>query len=225
MMILRDLTASLLGVSLACAALQVSAQEKPRPSKVEPLDAFANSELSAPAVDAPQAVDLDVSVPSKYVPITPCRVADTRVIEQRFGLPFEPGFAGGETMGFWGWVGEGGTYIDFGGFDGECGIPSTATAVHMNISVVDARGKGFLRAWPNNTGEPASGTIVSWNVGDRNGNAVTVAICSDSTNDPEGEGFLDCLDDSDNIVDFWVKIYSSKPEHIAIDAFGYYEPI
>ena len=214
---------------MACGGLQTSAQVKPRPDKVAPLDAYTESNLSAPSLDAPQARDLDVSVASRYVPITPCRVADTREIDAAFGLPFESGFGGGETMGFWGWAGEGGTYVDFGGIDDVCGIPSTATAVHMNISVVRAKGNGFLRAWPNNTTEP-NATVMAWKVGQGLGNAITIAICSVTTNDPVsggGAGFEDCTDPSNNtdIIDFWVKIYSSKPEDIAIDAFGYYEPI
>ena len=235
---------TIVGVSLTCIGLPAAAQVKPRPfGPVVPIGPSFN-QLSAPALDGPQT--LDVSVPSVYVPITPCRIVDTRKFPDGSGGTAQAPFGGlglgtGETMGFWGWAGEGGTYEDFGGqaFKGEnvspCGIPSLATAIHVNITVVDPKGKGYLRAWPNNTGEPGA-TIFAWNPGFGESNAATIPICSDGTESldsdfPDGLGgtvtLPDCpAFDGDGIkvpVDFWIKIYSQFPENILIDAFGYYE--
>mgnify|MGYP001821078878 CR=1 FL=1 len=144
------------------------------------------------------------------------------------------GFDGqdGETMGFWGWAGEGGTYEDFGGNPGPCGIPSLATAIHVNITVVDPKGKGYLRVWPNNTTEPGA-TIFAWNPGFGESNAATFPICSDGTEslDAEFTGGVTLPDcpyapgDYRYPIDFFMKIYSEFAENIVVDAFGYYEPL
>jgi len=236
---------AIVGVSLTCIGFPAAAQVKPRPNgMIVPSDPSFN-QLSAPALDGPQT--LNVSVPSVYVPITPCRLADTRRFPNGSGGTAQAPFGGlglgtGETMGFWGWAGEGGTYEDFGGqaFKGEnvspCGIPSLATAIHVNITVVDPKGKGYLRAWPNNTTEPGA-TVFAWNPGFGESNAATIPICSDGTESldsdfPDGLGGTVTLPDCPALdeagvkipVDFWMKIYSEKKENIVVDAFGYYEP-
>jgi hypothetical protein len=228
---------TMLGVSLTCIGLPVTAQVKPRPYSFVPLEPIA-AQLSAPALDGPQT--LDVSVASVYVPITPCRLLDTRFFPNGSGGTAPSPFGGGDTRGFWGWAGDGGTYEDFGGQAyiaddvSPCGIPSLATAIHVNITVVDPTATGFLRTWPNNTTEPGA-TIFAWNPGFGESNAATIAICSDGTESqkydwPNGDGtttrFADCPDSAEhnNPIDFLIKIYSTKPQNIVIDALGYYEP-
>ncbi|MDB4543033.1 hypothetical protein N9241_02200 [bacterium] len=214
-------------VALATISLQAAAQSKPLPEYIGPI-APGDPSLSAPSVDAGQA--LDVSVKSNYYPITPCRLADTRFIPDGAGGTEEDPFGQQETRGFWGWAGEGGSYEDFGGFAGECGIPSTATAVHVNFTIVAPKGNGYLRTWPNNVDEP-NATVFAWDPGFGASNAVTVAICSDSTESTEadfgGVTYANCPDDPSNptgIIDFWVKIYGQKKENLVIDALGYYAP-
>jgi hypothetical protein len=221
---------TILGVSLTCIGLPVTAQVKPRPYYFAPLEPMA-AQLSAPALDGPQT--LDISVPSIYVPITPCRILNTLNFPDG-AAPFGGlGLGVGDTRGFWGWAGPEGTYEDFGGNTGPCGIPSLATAIHVNITVVDPKGKGFLRTWPNNVAEP-NATIFAWNPGFGESNAATISICSDGTEsekydwNPPNPPFADCPDASGNHlypVDFWIKIYSEFAENIVIDAFGYYEPL
>ena len=229
---------TILGVSLTCIGLPAAAQVKPRPyfyAPLEPMDPAAG-QLSAPALDGPQT--LDVSVASVYVPITPCRLLDTRFFPDGSGGTAQAPYGGlglgndGETRGFWGWAGPEGTYEDFGGNPGPCGIPSLATAIHVNITVVDPKGKGYLRAWPNNTTEP-NATIFAWNPGFGESNAATISICSDGTEsdtydwNPPNPEFADCPDSPAHNypVDFWIKIYSEFAENIVVDAFGYYEPL
>ena len=207
------------GMVLGGWGLQAIAQEYLRPLSegIVPLE-----RISVPAAEglgSPSSLDgssiLDVSVPSVYVPITPCRLVDTRQI----GLAF--GNAAGETLGFKGWAGDEG-YADQGGFAGNCGIPKEATAIHMNYIIPGPNGStGFLRSWPNNAPAPTA-TLLTWRPGGGLGNAATVPICSDGT---ESGGFSQCFNPTvpSQAVDFWVRIFSDIPENLVIDAFGYYE--
>jgi hypothetical protein len=186
---------------------------------LEALDAPAAMAASTPTIGEVQS--LNVSVPSVYVPIIPCRLADTRYFESG-STPFGGlGFGAGETLGFWGWDDWAVSYEFFGGNSDGCGIPGTATAIHVNFTVIGPKGRGYLRTWPNNANEPMA-TLFAWSPGFGVSNAGTIAICSETT---ESEGSNACQDSYGNIVDFWVKIYSEEAEHIAIDAFGYYTPL
>ena len=209
----NTLSYALLALPLAIVGVQAAAKSKPPPAGFVPT-AASDPGLSAPSVDAGQA--LDVSVRSSYYPITPCRLADTR---------YTPGgetpFGQGETVGFWGWAGDGceefGCYESFGGSTEQCGIPSTATAIHVNFTIVAPKGNGFLRAWPNNVDEPGA-TVFAWDPGFGASNAVTVAICSDSTEDTDaifyGELYANCPDPffPTEIADFMVKIYGDRKD-------------
>jgi hypothetical protein len=73
-----------------------------------------------------------------YVPITPCRVVDTRNPIGPFGAP---------TIA-------GGTSRDFIIPNGACNIPSTAAAYSLNVTVIPLPTLGYLTIWP--TGQPQS---------------------------------------------------------------------
>jgi hypothetical protein len=69
--------------------------------------------------------------------VTPCRLIDTRNPVGPFG---GPSLAAGVDR----------TFI----FAGACGIPSTATAVFLNVTVVNPSDTGNLRIWPTGTVVP-----------------------------------------------------------------------
>jgi hypothetical protein len=69
--------------------------------------------------------------------VTPCRLIDTRNPPGPFG---GPALAAGVDR----------TFI----FAGACGIPSTATAVFLNVTVVNPSATGNLRIWPTGTVVP-----------------------------------------------------------------------
>jgi len=71
-----------------------------------------------------------------FVPVTPCRVADTRNATGPFGGP---------TM-------TGGTSRSFVIPNSACGIPVNAAAYSLNVTVVPQGALGYLTIWP--TGEP-----------------------------------------------------------------------
>ena len=88
-------------------------------------------------VTAPQAL--------RFVPITPCRIADTRNATGPFGGPIIAG----------------GTSRDFTVPSSACSIPSTAQAYSLNVAVVPATTLGYLTLWPTGQTRPLASTLNS----------------------------------------------------------------
>jgi hypothetical protein len=78
------------------------------------------------------------SGPFQYFAVTPCRVADTRSASFNVGafLNGTPKL-GGTVRGFF--------------VKGMCGIPGTAKAVSVNVTVVNPPGGGWLALYPGGT--------------------------------------------------------------------------
>ncbi len=81
-----------------------------------------------------------------FYPVTPCRVADTRYPAGPFG---GPEMTAGETRSF---------PIPASG----CGIPATAAAYSMNVTVVPDSVLYYLSAWPAGSPPPVASTLNSW---------------------------------------------------------------
>lgn len=81
----------------------------------------------------------------RLVPTTPCRVVDTRMANGTFGGPPVSG----------------GTSRDFPVTQGGCGIPSSAAAYALNVTVVPRRPLGYLTLWPTGTSQPLVSTLNS----------------------------------------------------------------
>ncbi len=107
-----------------------------------PAEAVATvAAATAPVMPAAPS-DLDNPIPdlaSAYVPITPCRVVDTRRVGGRFG---------NGTQRSW-------------QVSGTCGVPSGATAIEAAVSAVAPKGTGYLRVWPADVSEP-NATVVNY---------------------------------------------------------------
>jgi hypothetical protein len=88
---------------------------------------------------------VQVSPASHFVPVTPCRIADTRNPDGPFGGPAITG----------------GTSRDFVIPNSACGIPSTAAAYSMNVAVVPRGKLGFLTLWPTGQPQPLVATLNS----------------------------------------------------------------
>jgi hypothetical protein len=80
-----------------------------------------------------------------FIPITPCRVADTRNPNGPFGGPYISG----------------GTSRSFTIPSSACGIPSTAQAYSFNVAVVPHTALGYLTVWPTGQSQPAVATLNS----------------------------------------------------------------
>lgn len=77
-----------------------------------------------------------------YVPITPCRVVDTRTTSAMISGSQRNYKVAGSGLG------------GQGGAAGGCGIPETATAVEASVTSTAQSGAGYFRAWPMGEAEP-----------------------------------------------------------------------
>jgi LPXTG-site transpeptidase (sortase) family protein len=88
------------------------------------------------------------------------------------------------------------------GIIGQAGIASNATAVVLNVTVVDADGAGFVTVFPSGSAVPVASNVNTGDAGQTIPNLVTV---------PLGVGGR-------------VSIFSSTGAHLIGDVFGYYVP-
>ncbi len=94
------------------------------------------------------SVTLNVNGPPvamRFVPVTPCRIADTRNPTGPFGGPFLSGA----------------TFREFDIPNSACGIPATATAYSLNITAIPKAGLGFLAAVPCGQQQPLTSNLNS----------------------------------------------------------------
>ena len=83
--------------------------------------------------------------PLSFVPLTPCRVVDTRNATGAFGGPELPGLSKRE----------------FDLPNGACNIPATAVAYALNVTVVPSGPLTYLSIWPSGQGRPVVSTLNS----------------------------------------------------------------
>ena len=128
------------------------------------------------------------SGPYQYYPLTPCRIVDTRNPN---------GVNGGPVMGAT-------TQRDFA-IRGNCGVPTTAKAVAINLAIVTpTASSGNLTVWPSGSSQPLSSAI----------NFV-------STDYALANGAITGL--STNAQDLSVYNNSGGTVHIIIDVNGYFQ--
>jgi uncharacterized repeat protein (TIGR01451 family) len=125
------------------------------------------------------------SVPNShsFYPATPCRVADTRGASGTFGGP---------TM-------YGGQSRDFPIPLSSCGIPATATAYSLNVTVVPSGVLGYLTTWPTGAAQPNVSTLNSW-TGKVVANAAIVPAGSNES----------------------ISVFVSNPTDVILDVNGYF---
>ncbi len=107
----------------------------------------------APPVSAPNPTPVTPTMPSdtsgidglRFVPITPCRLVDTRLPGSRFGGPFIAG----------------GTSKSFLAFTSPCAIPSAAKAFALNATVVPHAALRWLTIWPGGEPQPSVSVLNS----------------------------------------------------------------
>jgi hypothetical protein len=82
-----------------------------------------------------------------YVPITPCRLVDTRAGETNLGPRATP-LGAGETQVF-----------AVRGTNGQCTIPAGATAIVANVTAVSPTAPSFMTLWPSDQAKPNASSL------------------------------------------------------------------
>jgi hypothetical protein len=121
-----------------------------------------------------------------FVSVPPCRIGDTRGngFTGSFGPPFLPG----------------GASRSFPIPQSSCGIPSSAQAYALNVTVYPhAGGLGYLTAWPTGSTQPIVSTL----------NAVTGAVVANAAIVPAG-------------VNGAISLYVSDDTDVSLDITGYF---
>ena len=113
-----------------------------------------------------------------FIPLTPCRVVDTRYPAGAFGSPFIPASSSRA----------------FPISSGTCGFSSTPLAYSLNITVLPHRGLGYITVWPAGQPRPLASTMNSPD-GRIKANAVIVPAGSN------GAVSVFVTDDADVIID------------------------
>ena len=160
----RQIMVGVVAVGTLCiAGLTPASGSAPTPPPT-PNSSPAARPAIAPAITLPEASG------TVFVPITPCRIVDTRNGSGTNGNPF----SNGETRTYY----VGGTFgfAPQGGTAGGCGIPVGAKAVAATMTALSPQHPGFVRAWPNGLSEP-NATILNYS--DSNtGTGATLSIAS-----------------------------------------------
>ena len=124
--------------------------------------------------------------PFQFFPITPCRLADTRNAN---------GVNGGPVL-------QAGTPRDFQ-VRGRCGVPTTAKAAALNVTITNPSGGSWLTIWPSGTPLPGISTI-NFGAGDP----------------PTANGAITPL--STNTLDLTV-LNANGTVHVILDVTGYFQ--
>jgi probable HAF family extracellular repeat protein len=122
----------------------------------------------------------------RFVAVTPCRVADTR---------WSPGPFGGPSF-------TAASQRSFAIPQSACGIPTSALAYSLNVTVVPQGRLSYLTLWPTGLAQPGVSTLNSWN-----GRVVANAAIV-----PAGQ---------DGAVD----VYVTEPTNVILDIDGYFDSL
>jgi len=123
------------------------------------------------------------SGPLRFVPVGPCLIADTR---NAIGVLGGPELSGGSTR-------------DFVISNSSCGVPSTAAAYSLNITVIPDAGLRYLTVWPSGQPQPLVSTLNS--DGRVKANAAIV---------PAGNNEA-------------ISVFATDSTHLVLDITGYFE--
>ncbi len=122
---------------------------------------------------------------SGFFPITPCRIADTRGAQGSLGGPI---LAAGAVRS-----------VPVG--QSACGLPTTATAYVLNLTVVPPSGLGYITTWPTGQSQPLVSTT----------NAPTGQVTANMAIVPAGTNGA-------------VSFFAFNATHFVLDITGYFGP-
>jgi hypothetical protein len=184
-------------IATCCAALALGGVLTQAASASAKSSAPAATAVPTPVSPPSQPFDLHTNNDSEmhFVPITPCRIVDTRkgggIVVQQTTRHFRSRGSSG--------------FAAQGGHSDGCGIPVAAAAVSASLTTVNSTGDGYLNAWPSGENEPLS-TLVNYFGGKR------MSVTTNIT-----------LADYGSSPDFDVRGQGGST-HLIVDVLGYYEP-
>lgn len=123
---------------------------------------------------------------SDFYTVTPCRALDTRAGQSP--SPLSSGVAGSASL------------------HGVCGVPETATAVAVNLTVIGATGSGNLKVYPGDVAPPAA-SAMNFQAGVTRANNAMLPLSDD------GMGTLGLL----------ATVAGGGTVHVILDVVGYFE--
>ncbi len=135
-------------MAASVGALAASYQGEPSPISNWTAPAFwSPAPAKASSTSRRALASTDLSGPLPFIPVTPCRVADTRSASYNSGAFQDgtPSLAAGVTRAFF--------------VKGSCGIPANAQAVSLNATAVNQSARGYLALWPGGTTWPGTSTL------------------------------------------------------------------
>jgi hypothetical protein len=146
----------------------------------------------------------DLSTDLVFVPVTPCRIVDTRYATNTNQVPAvaaNAAISANTTRSYWGWYT---TYLQQGGASTSCGMlqSSDVAALAVNFTVVSPATSGYITAFPFAAAQPVAATV-NFGAGDVRGNFAVVKLNQATTT-----------------YDF--SIYSTSTTHVVVDVVGYY---
>jgi hypothetical protein len=119
----------------------------------------------------------------RFVPVTPCRITDTRNSPGPFG---GPALAAGSSR-------------DFVVPSSGCGIPASAAAYSLNVTVVPAGPLGYISVWPTGQPQPVVSTL----------NSLDGRIKANATIVPAG-------------LNGAITLFATDNTHVIVDINGYF---
>ena len=137
------LTPSATGVTISVNPAGLTPASYPATVTIDSPSATNNTQTISVTLNVLSSASPPAPVSTRFVPITPCRIADTR----NAGGPF-----GGPSM-------QGQTARDFAIPSSACGIPANASAYSLNVAVVPVGALGFLTLWPTGQPQPQVATL------------------------------------------------------------------
>jgi uncharacterized repeat protein (TIGR01451 family) len=129
------------------------------------------------------STDLTIVGGLRFIPVPPCRIADTRNSNGPFG---GPQLGSGETRAF---------SIP----SSPCGVPASALAYSLNLTVVPAGALGYVMLWPSGMPQPGTSTL----------NSLDGRVKSNAAIVPAGAGG-------------GVSLFASNATHAVLDINGYF---
>lgn len=137
-------------------------------------------------IDPPDVSAVNLPLEGVFYTLTPCRALDTRLPEH------EPALTGGQERVVM--------------LQGTCGVPVTARAVALNVTVVNPTAAGQLTLHPSDLPRPPLSTLV-FDAGQNRANDTVVLLATSGT----------------GTLTVWPLLESGGSAHLILDVSGYFE--